>query len=155
MISHLNQGQTLCALAQPFVIFVATKFATNWFTSSQRALANTIALGSNSFGILIGAVLSPLIVNSSVKFVSEMCLLHLISTGIAVIPALMACFITRSTPPTPPSYSEMVVQSSLSENQGENEILIQGEKSFSRDFKVKFQVFLNTKLSKFISLIFI
>lgn len=80
-----------------------------------------------------------MVVNSSVEFVTEMCFLHLISTAVAVVPALLACFITQSTPPTPPSYSEMAVsQSTLSENNSELEPLIQGEKSFYRDFKVEF-----------------
>ncbi len=101
-------------MAQPFVLFVATKFATNWFSDDQRALANTIALSSNTFGILIGAVISPLIVNSSVTFVNQMCFLHLVSTGVAFVPTVMSCFITRSTPPTPPSYS---VSQTLQDNQ--------------------------------------
>ena len=89
-------------------MFVATKFANNWFADDQRALANTIALGSNTFGILIGSLISPLIVNSQVIFVSQMCFLHLVSVSIAIIPAIMSCFITRSTPPTPPSFSAIV-----------------------------------------------
>ena len=48
-------GQVLCSLAQPFVMFVTTKFANSWFTENQRALANTVALSSNTFGVLIGA----------------------------------------------------------------------------------------------------
>lgn len=51
----LMVGQVLCSLAQPFVMFVTTKFANSWFTENQRALANTVALSSNTFGILIGA----------------------------------------------------------------------------------------------------
>lgn len=44
-------GQCLCALAQPFIMFVTTKFANTWFADDQRALANTLALGSNTLGI--------------------------------------------------------------------------------------------------------
>lgn len=130
----LMTGQSFCSLAQPFILFVATKFATNWFADDQRALANTVALGSNTMGILVGAVLSPVIVNSSVKFVSEMCLLHLISTLIAVIPPLMACFITRSKPPTPPTYSGL--RSLQSNESTETDQLLGETKSFSNDFKI-------------------
>lgn len=103
-------GQCLCALAQPFIMFVATKFANTWFADDQRALANTIALGSNTLGILIGALISPIIVESPNAFVSEMCLLHLVSFTISLAPAVLSCFITRSTPPTPPSYSALVTR---------------------------------------------
>lgn len=36
-------GQTLCALAQPLVIFTPTKLAALWFPEHQRATANMIA----------------------------------------------------------------------------------------------------------------
>ena len=36
-------GQTLCALAQPLVVFTPTKLAALWFPEHQRATANTIA----------------------------------------------------------------------------------------------------------------
>lgn len=89
-------------------MFIPTKFANTWFADDQRALANTVALGSNTVGILIGSFISPQIVESSVQFVSEMCLLNLICLGISLLPTLMACFIVRSTPPLPPSYSAII-----------------------------------------------
>lgn len=101
-------GQCLCAIAQPFIMFVTTKFANSWFADDQRALANTIALGSNTLGILIGAFMSPQLVNSSVEFVSEMCLLNIIACTVSLVPALLACFIRRSNPITPPSYSAII-----------------------------------------------
>ena len=35
----LMTGQSMCALAQPFIMFVTTKFANSWFADDQRALA--------------------------------------------------------------------------------------------------------------------
>jgi FLVCR family MFS transporter 7 len=104
----LMVGQCMCAAAQPFIMFVTTKFANNWFSEDQRALANTIALGSNTVGILIGAFVSPLVVDSSVEFVSEMCLLNLIAAASSILPAFLACFINRSMPLSPPSYSALL-----------------------------------------------
>ena len=101
-------GQCMCALAQPFIMFVTTKFANTWFAEDQRSLANTLALGSNTVGILIGAFVSPIVVNSSVAFVSQMCLLNLIACVTSLFPAIMACFIMRSTPVLPPSYSAII-----------------------------------------------
>lgn len=105
-------GQCFCALAQPFIMFVTTKFANTWFADDQRALANTLALGSNTLGILIGSFISPQIVDSSVKFVSEMSLLNLLCLVVAIVPTLLSGFITRSTPKSPPSYSAIINQSS-------------------------------------------
>jgi MFS transporter, FLVCR family, MFS-domain-containing protein 7 len=117
-------GQVLCSLAQPFVMFVTTKFANSWFTENQRALANTVALSSNTFGVLIGAfsknnlkvlfclnfnhfpiLVSPLVVNSDSDYIHQVSILNFITCGCSLIPAILAAFITRSTPPTPPSYA--------------------------------------------------
>ena len=134
-------GQCLCAFAQPFIMFVATKFANNWFADDQRALANTIALGSNTFGILIGSLISPLIVNNSISFVSQMCFLHLVSFSIALFPAVMACFITRSTPPTPPSFSAIVnLQQQQQQQNASNQYLINSAEPI--ETKTTFRVYL-------------
>lgn len=139
-------GQCFCALAQPFIMFVATKFANNWFAEDQRALANTIALGSNTFGILIGSVISPIIVDSQVKVVSEMCLLLMISLGISLLPALLACFITRSTPPTPPSFSALVSRQEQQQEQStglSNQYLINSTDTLDDvNSKTSFKVYL-------------
>ncbi|CAB1325500.1 unnamed protein product [Coregonus sp. 'balchen'] len=58
-------GQTLCALAQPLVIFTPTKLAALWFPEHQRATANMIASMSNPLGILIASIFSPMIVGTT------------------------------------------------------------------------------------------
>jgi FLVCR family MFS transporter 7 len=139
-------GQCFCALAQPFIMFVTTKFANTWFGENQRALANTLALGSNTVGILIGAFISPQIVNSSVTFVSQMCLLNLISCVVSIFPAIMACFITRSTPPSPPSYSAMI-NTRQTETNDTNEYLLNEDASErliqTPTFKENFKIYLS------------
>ena len=145
----LMVGQAFCALAQPFIMFVTTKFANTWFAEDQRAMASTLALGSNTLGILIGAFISPQIVNSSVAFVSQMCLLNLITCGVSLLPALMACFVMRSTPKSPPSYSAMINNEQTTDSYGatNSEYLINespqadGENtsaslSFAQNFKI-------------------
>lgn len=42
-------GQTLCAFAQPLVIFAPTKLAALWFPDYQRATANMMASMGNLF----------------------------------------------------------------------------------------------------------
>lgn len=44
-------GQTLCAFAQPLVIFAPTKLAALWFPDRQRATANMMASMGNLFYI--------------------------------------------------------------------------------------------------------
>ena len=99
-------GQCVCAIAQPFIVFVTTKFANAWFADDQRALANTLALGSSIVGVLLGAISSPLLVASEDG--TSIGLLLVVCVAISLVPALMSGFVRRSTPPTPPSYSVII-----------------------------------------------
>ncbi|XP_026136154.1 solute carrier family 49 member A3 [Carassius auratus] len=101
-------GQTLCALAQPLVIFAPTKLAAIWFPDHQRATANMMASMANTVGLLLANIFSPMIIS----YTSTLFMLLLIYA----IPAIAACFlatvgICERVPPTPPSAS-MVTSSS-------------------------------------------
>uniref|UniRef100_W5MTM4 Solute carrier family 49 member 3 n=2 Tax=Lepisosteus oculatus TaxID=7918 RepID=W5MTM4_LEPOC len=104
----LMGGQSLCALAQPLVIFSPTKMAALWFPEHQRATANMLASMSNPLGILLANIISPLIVKDK----NEIPLL----LGIYTIPASIVCLlatlgIRESVPPTPPSASAEISSS--------------------------------------------
>ncbi|KAI4899924.1 hypothetical protein NFI96_019503 [Prochilodus magdalenae] len=102
MFPVVMTGQTLCALAQPMVIFTPTKLAALWFPENQRATANMIASMSNPLGLLFVNVFSPMIISDTNN------LLKLLI--IYAIPAIVVCLlatvgIRESVPPTPPSAS--------------------------------------------------
>lgn len=99
-------GQVLCAFASPFIQFITTKFSTAWFPEDQRVLANALCLTSNSLGLLIGTYLSPQIVTSSINFDKQIETLNYVTFALSLLPLLLALFIRRSTPLTPPSFSE-------------------------------------------------
>ncbi|XP_051513605.1 solute carrier family 49 member A3-like [Myxocyprinus asiaticus] len=95
-------GQTLCALAQPLVIFAPTKLAALWFPDHQRATANMIASMANPLGLLFANIFSPMII----RYTNNLLMLLFIYA----IPATVACFlatvgIRERVPPTPPSAS--------------------------------------------------
>lgn len=130
-------GQSMCALAQPFVLFVSTKFANTWFSENQRSLANTIALASNTLGVLIGAFVSPQIVFSSQEYVSEISFLNIVSCLISLIPAVLAGFINKSAPTFPPSFSA-IINSPNGRSEARDYVLNEmeeDEKSFLSNFK--------------------
>ncbi|CAB1337304.1 unnamed protein product [Coregonus sp. 'balchen'] len=95
-------GQTLCALAQPLVIFTPTKLAALWFPEHQRATANMIASMSNPLGILVASIFSPMIVGTTNNIPS---LLFIYAVPAAIICFLATVGIRDSAPPTPPSAS--------------------------------------------------
>ncbi|KAM4050490.1 solute carrier family 49 member A3 [Anomaloglossus baeobatrachus] len=99
---YLFVGQSICAVAQPLVIFVPAKLAAVWFPEHQRATANMIASMSNPFGIFLANILSPVIVSRD----KDLPILHCVYG----IPAVLACILATAgvhekAPPTPPSLS--------------------------------------------------
>ncbi|EDV19708.1 uncharacterized protein TRIADDRAFT_32990 [Trichoplax adhaerens] len=95
-------GQTLGAIAQPFLLESPTKLAALWFPGNQRAIANTLSTMSNPCGILLANALSPVIVTSTNKL-PLMLELYTIIPAIAVILATLG--FCENTPPRPPSSS--------------------------------------------------
>ncbi|XP_075681646.1 solute carrier family 49 member A3 isoform X2 [Rhinoderma darwinii] len=99
---YLFIGQSICAVAQPLVLFVPAKLAAVWFPEHQRATANMIASMSNPFGIFLANILSPVIVTQDTKVP--------LLNGVYGIPAVLACILatavaTEKAPLTPPSLS--------------------------------------------------
>ncbi|XP_018423648.1 PREDICTED: major facilitator superfamily domain-containing protein 7 [Nanorana parkeri] len=101
---YLFLGQSVCAMAQPLVLFVPAKLAAVWFPEHQRATANMVASMSNPFGIFLANVLSPVIA-TEVHYIP-------IVIGVYGISAVLACLlatagISAKAPPTPPSASAL------------------------------------------------
>jgi len=65
-------GQTLAAIAQPFILNAPPLVAANWFPEHQRTLATTIASVANPVGVAIGFVLPPTVVGSNVRMIMTM-----------------------------------------------------------------------------------
>ncbi|KAJ7356314.1 Major facilitator super domain-containing protein 7 [Desmophyllum pertusum] len=95
-------GQTLAALAQPFLLGSPTKLAALWFGANERATANMIASLSNPVGVMVANALAPVIVNgaSDIPFMLEM---FSIPAFLGVVMATLG--VCSSTPPTPPTAS--------------------------------------------------
>uniref|UniRef100_A0A0K0D3R5 MFS domain-containing protein n=1 Tax=Angiostrongylus cantonensis TaxID=6313 RepID=A0A0K0D3R5_ANGCA len=92
-------GQIVAAFAQPFVMFLPTKLAANWFPQDQRAIANTLSSMSNPVGIAVMYSVAPLIVNGSHP--AAFPLLTGVCATLATLTIFITLFITRSKPPTP------------------------------------------------------
>ncbi|CDW53670.1 major facilitator superfamily transporter [Trichuris trichiura] len=100
--SMIVLGQCIAACCYPFVMFLPTKVAADWFPPSQRTRANVIATLCNPVGILIANFMSPKLVVD----LSGIVLLHSVLVLPAALVCLMATFgIRTSAPPLPPSHS--------------------------------------------------
>jgi len=95
-------GQTLSALAQPFLLGSPTKLAALWFGANERATANMVASLSNPMGVMVANALAPVIVNkdSDIPYMLEMFSIP------AFLGVVMTTFgVCSSIPPTPPTAS--------------------------------------------------
>ncbi|CAG2119334.1 unnamed protein product, partial [Medioppia subpectinata] len=101
-------GQMIAGLGQPFVLFSPTKVAELWFPTNQRALATTITGMSNPMGIVLGTIISPIIVTDFHKIptLSTFWCIPSVATLLMTI-----AFVRSSKPPTPPSNSAEVINS--------------------------------------------
>ncbi|PAV66174.1 hypothetical protein WR25_25473 isoform B [Diploscapter pachys] len=99
-------GQTIAAIAQPFVMFLPTKLAALWFAENERALANTLASMSNPIGIAFMFCIAPVFVND--KHPDNFFWMTVAVASLATFVVLLSFFITSSKPPTPASASRDV-----------------------------------------------
>lgn len=95
-------GQTIAALAQPFILFAPTKLAALWFPDNQRAIANMLATISNPLGIMLAGIVSPILLDQASQMVF-MLGMHTVPAGVAVLMATLGWW--SSKPKTPPSLS--------------------------------------------------
>ncbi|XP_071947209.1 solute carrier family 49 member A3-like [Antedon mediterranea] len=95
-------GQTLCAIAQPFLLFAPTKLAATWFAGDQRAVANMIASMLNPLGLLVVNIASPAIVKKDGD-ITLMLFVYLIPGAIGFLLSIFG--FCSSVPPSPPSAS--------------------------------------------------
>ena len=75
-----DSGHVISAFAQPIVMFAPSKVAAVWFPDNQRAIANTLATGSNPLGILAANVFSPLLVKNP-EDVQQMLIIYACPAG--------------------------------------------------------------------------
>jgi len=103
-------GQSVVALAQPFVLNLPGVIAGRWFGAEERDLATTIGTLSNILGQAIGQAIAPICVkeNDEDKNVGHQTdgftLLLGWQLGLSVLAFLWVFLCFRNRPPTPPSY---------------------------------------------------
>ena len=91
------------AIAQPFLLNAWTTVSTQWFPKSQRATAVSLITLANLFGVAIGMVVTPTLVESiSVSAVQLVYGVAALVAGIAFV------LIARDRPPTPPDLGPVV-----------------------------------------------
>ena len=64
-------GQTLAAIAQPFILNAPAKVSAAWYSEEGRAMATTIASAANPLGVAIGFVFPSFFVPDDVTEIEQ------------------------------------------------------------------------------------
>lgn len=113
----LMVGQSLAALAQPFLLSLTTPLAALWFPSRERAMANMLMSVSNPVGAAAASLVGPALVTKNQ--LAGLRLLLVVVTVPSVLGALLVWAVPRK-PPSAPSRSALIAEES---HQGEGSIL--------------------------------
>ncbi|XP_078587556.1 solute carrier family 49 member A3-like [Branchiostoma floridae x Branchiostoma japonicum] len=117
-------GQTIAAIAQPFIIESPAKVAAVWFAQNERATANMIGSMSNPLGLLLANVLSPALITTDKHTATDFIVLLSVYCALPLVGLLMSLFgVCSSEPPTPPTASAAA----------ESESFFQGLKKLARN----------------------
>lgn len=93
-------GQIGLAIAQPFIINAYTALVVKWFPLKERGTAVGLASLSQYLGIIVGVALTPALVSSTGEGLYPVMLAYGLITAAV---CLVAVFIIKENPPTPPS----------------------------------------------------
>ena len=116
----LMVAQTVCSIAQIFVLGIPTRLSAVWFGPNEVATATSIGVFGNQMGAAVGFLLPPILVpihDDIEHLTQDLSLMFYINAGFAtLIFALILCFF-RDKPPQPPSRAQqLAVEAAMNEN---------------------------------------
>ncbi|KAL3280220.1 hypothetical protein HHI36_017718 [Cryptolaemus montrouzieri] len=102
-------SQTICAIAQVFMLLTPSKLASVWFGAEEVSTACAIGLFGTQMGVALGAIIPAIIVRSNTNkdvVGDELDSIFIYIAVISVILFILVVLFFRSKPPTPPSFSQ-------------------------------------------------
>ncbi|KAK9882168.1 hypothetical protein WA026_019685 [Henosepilachna vigintioctopunctata] len=102
-------SQSLCAIAQIFILIIPTKVACTWFGADEVSTACSIGIFGTQIGLAVGSILPTIIVNDSndLDTIGDgLNTLFLYNAVASIAIFLVVIIFFRSKPPSPPSESQ-------------------------------------------------
>jgi MFS family permease len=101
----LFTAQLILACAQVFILAAPPLVASVWFGDSERTLATTAGAIANNFGVAVGMLLPPLIVNAEHNGRGAFAFLFGLQLALTVVDVAVGAAVIPALPDTPPSAS--------------------------------------------------
>ncbi|XP_033097662.1 feline leukemia virus subgroup C receptor-related protein 2-like isoform X2 [Anneissia japonica] len=96
-------GQSVCSVAQVFILGMPAHVAATWFGGDQVSTACAIGVFGNQVGVALGFVLPPYLVPNDENVEKHMRNMFLGTAIITSVLFLLVVFFYQAEPPTPPS----------------------------------------------------
>ncbi|XP_071942786.1 choline/ethanolamine transporter flvcr2a-like [Antedon mediterranea] len=100
-------GQSICSVAQVFILGMPAHVAATWFGGDQVSTACAIGVFGNQVGVALGFVLPPYIVPNDDDVEEHMRNMFLGTAIITTVLFLLVVFFYQAEPPTPPSKARL------------------------------------------------
>lgn len=99
------------AIAQPFLLNSPGLVAGKWFPERERATANSVGLLCSYFGMCVGLLLTPVLLESGMTIKSML----MTYGAVGVVSAILFLIFVKEKPPTPPCPEELAGRSDFKE----------------------------------------
>ncbi|XP_060071647.1 heme transporter FLVCR2-like [Ylistrum balloti] len=117
-------AQTVCAIAQIFILGLPARIAAVWFGPNEVSTATSLGVFGNQVGVAVGFLIPPLIVRNSDDLDEIGNDLWAMFIGTAVVTGslfLLVILVFRERPHTPPSKAQMIaVENEANEHYGKS-----------------------------------
>ncbi|VDI00556.1 MFS transporter, FLVCR family, feline leukemia virus subgroup C receptor-related protein [Mytilus galloprovincialis] len=117
-------GQSVCSVAQIFILGIPARLAAIWFGPNQVSTATSLGVFGNQIGAAVGFLLPPLLVKYShdIDLVSsQLYTLFYIGAGVTTVLFLLVLVIFKKEPPQPPSRAQwLAVRNAASQHYGKS-----------------------------------
>lgn len=99
------------AIAQPFLLNSPGLVAGKWFPERERATANSVGLLCSYFGMCVGLLLTPVLLESGMTIKSML----MTYGAVGIVAAILFLIFVKEKPPTPPCPEELAGRSDFKE----------------------------------------
>ncbi|KAK3580513.1 hypothetical protein CHS0354_001114 [Potamilus streckersoni] len=112
-------SQTICAIAQIFILGIPPRLAAVWFGANEVSTATSIGVFGNQVGVAAGFLIPPILVPNSdtlEEIADDLSKMFYIGVGVTTALLVLIVIVFKAQPPQPPSKAQMLAGQS-SDNQ--------------------------------------
>jgi FLVCR family feline leukemia virus subgroup C receptor-related protein len=106
-------AQTICAIAQVFILGIPARLAAVWFGSNEVSTATAIGVFGNQIGCALGFLIPPEIVRSSADYDTmrhELYIMFYTGASVTTLLFILVVIFFKSHPVVPPSQAQAIAQ---------------------------------------------